>query len=325
MASSPPYPESSNDKLKATPNGAASRHHHHQHYSSSQYSSENVRVIHQECVRNHAASIGGHAVDGCCGFLACNSADPAEPTSLICAACGCHRNFHRPQFLYPRSPSSSSSSSSSSDLPSPHPHSPSAPVAAHPLLSVRSGGSVASERDPVPEPPRKRFRTKFTPGQKEMMHELAQELDWKMRKTDEAAVEAKCREIGVRRGVFKVWMHNNKHAAVNAAMAAAAAAAAPDQTDSAVQVDAVPVAVAAAAAEGDDYAAASTVAPADEGYGDAAASASASAAAAVADEGHGDAADAADEGDEDAAAVAAEGDGYADHDDINAAAPAADA
>uniref|UniRef100_A0A5K1AQY7 ZF-HD dimerization-type domain-containing protein n=1 Tax=Nymphaea colorata TaxID=210225 RepID=A0A5K1AQY7_9MAGN len=46
-------------------------------------------AVYRECLKNHAASIGGHAVDGCCEFMA-SSADP-----LKCAACGCHRNFHR--------------------------------------------------------------------------------------------------------------------------------------------------------------------------------------------------------------------------------------
>ncbi|XP_057519031.1 mini zinc finger protein 3-like [Amaranthus tricolor] len=48
-----------------------------------------------ECQKNHAASIGGYAVDGCREFMAMG----AEGTSnaLVCAACGCHRNFHRKQ------------------------------------------------------------------------------------------------------------------------------------------------------------------------------------------------------------------------------------
>lgn len=48
-----------------------------------------------ECQKNHAASIGGYAVDGCREFMA----NGREGTSgaLTCAACGCHRNFHRRQ------------------------------------------------------------------------------------------------------------------------------------------------------------------------------------------------------------------------------------
>ncbi|KAK4367543.1 hypothetical protein RND71_011335 [Anisodus tanguticus] len=41
-----------------------------------------------ECQRNHAASVGGYAVDGCREYM------PATGT-LNCATCGCHRNFHR--------------------------------------------------------------------------------------------------------------------------------------------------------------------------------------------------------------------------------------
>ncbi|WOK91597.1 hypothetical protein Cni_G00288 [Canna indica] len=46
-----------------------------------------------ECRKNHAARIGGYAVDGCGEFIA----DGEEGTAgaLRCAACGCHRSFHR--------------------------------------------------------------------------------------------------------------------------------------------------------------------------------------------------------------------------------------
>lgn len=58
---------------------------------------------------------------------------------------------------------------------------------------------------------RKRFRTKFTTEQKEKMHEFAEKVGWKMQKRDEEMVMEFCNEIGVDRGVFKVWMHNNKN------------------------------------------------------------------------------------------------------------------
>ncbi|EPS65251.1 hypothetical protein M569_09527, partial [Genlisea aurea] len=47
-------------------------------------------ATYKQCMKNHAAAIGGHAVDGCREYMA--AADSAE---LTCAACGCHRNFHR--------------------------------------------------------------------------------------------------------------------------------------------------------------------------------------------------------------------------------------
>lgn len=45
-----------------------------------------------ECKKNHAASIGGYAVDGCREFMA--DGEEGTTTALRCAACGCHRNFH---------------------------------------------------------------------------------------------------------------------------------------------------------------------------------------------------------------------------------------
>ncbi|PKU73872.1 mini zinc finger protein 2 [Dendrobium catenatum] len=42
-----------------------------------------------ECRKNHAAREGGYVVDGCREFMA------GEEDELKCAACGCHRSFHR--------------------------------------------------------------------------------------------------------------------------------------------------------------------------------------------------------------------------------------
>ncbi|KAG8374143.1 hypothetical protein BUALT_Bualt11G0100200 [Buddleja alternifolia] len=50
-------------------------------------------VTYEECRKNHAASIGKYAVDGCCEFMP--SGDEGTAAALRCAACGCHRNFHK--------------------------------------------------------------------------------------------------------------------------------------------------------------------------------------------------------------------------------------
>ncbi|CAK9312278.1 unnamed protein product [Citrullus colocynthis] len=50
-------------------------------------------VRYGECQKNHAANIGGYAVDGCREFLA--TGEEGSNGALTCAACGCHRNFHR--------------------------------------------------------------------------------------------------------------------------------------------------------------------------------------------------------------------------------------
>ncbi|XP_050373304.1 zinc-finger homeodomain protein 8-like [Argentina anserina] len=66
-------------------------HHHPFHLPPPQ----TTPVGYRECLKNHAASLGGHALDGCGEFYPSPISNPADPTSLKCAACGCHRNFHR--------------------------------------------------------------------------------------------------------------------------------------------------------------------------------------------------------------------------------------
>ncbi|WOK94246.1 zinc-finger homeodomain protein 9-like [Canna indica] len=210
-----------------------------------------VEFLYRECLKNHAASLGGHALDGCGEFMLSHAADPSDPTSLRCAACGCHRNFHRrlPDSLHHRhrehGPEGEDERDGTEDdeddeddededaeedgkidglRSRPHRSSPSPPPpfyssAPHMLLALSAGlpGPVAVRPSAVtptaPEAPqqRKRFRTKFNPEQKGRMQQLSERLGWRMQKRDEGLVEECCREIGVDKGVFKVWMHNNKH------------------------------------------------------------------------------------------------------------------
>ncbi|CDP02231.1 unnamed protein product [Coffea canephora] len=59
--------------------------------TNSSFTVRNVRY--GECQKNHAAGVGGYAVDGCREFMA--SGEEGTNAALSCAACGCHRNFHR--------------------------------------------------------------------------------------------------------------------------------------------------------------------------------------------------------------------------------------
>ncbi|PHU25502.1 Mini zinc finger protein 1 [Capsicum chinense] len=68
------------------------------------------RVRYKECQKNHAASVGGYAVDGCREFMP--SGDEGTDSAFICAACGCHRNFHRREVETEVATNPSSSSSS---------------------------------------------------------------------------------------------------------------------------------------------------------------------------------------------------------------------
>ncbi|KAG6496385.1 hypothetical protein ZIOFF_044246 [Zingiber officinale] len=172
----------------------------------------------RECLRNHAASVGGHVLDGCCEFM------PSAGEALKCAACGCHRSFHRkdhgemcelrngvaPPLLLPPPPLP----------PAATPYGHLRPFGASGVMvrvgnsgSAAAGTESSSEELAAQRPfvvSRKRFRTKFTAEQKEKMLAFAEKVGWRMQRQDEGTLEHFCGEVGVSRHVFKVWMHNNK-------------------------------------------------------------------------------------------------------------------
>ncbi|XP_068314018.1 zinc-finger homeodomain protein 2-like [Pyrus communis] len=201
-------------------------------------------VRYRECLKNHAVSIGGHALDGCGEFL--SAGDEGTIDALKCAACNCHRNFHRKEsegeLIHHHQGAGGSHQlhhhhhqhqfSSGYCRPPPPPSgylitSPHArPTLALPAASIGGGGGSHSreEGEDVSNPSssgggggggfgmsKKRHRTKFTQEQKEKMLEFAEKVGWRIQKHDEAAIEEFCGETGVKRHVLKVWMHNNKH------------------------------------------------------------------------------------------------------------------
>lgn len=192
---------------------------------------QNRKPRYRECLKNHAVGIGGHAVDGCGEFMPAGVEGSLD--ALKCAACNCHRNFHRKETEPP--------SSSAGELYHPHPHQVMPQFAAYyrgpsgflqvagggqhqrPLALPSTSGGQSREREFDQEDmsnpmslggsgsSRKRFRTKFTQEQKERMLALAERLGWRIQKHDEEVVQQFCNETGVKRHVLKVWMHNNKH------------------------------------------------------------------------------------------------------------------
>ncbi|GMY24056.1 zinc-finger homeodomain protein 10-like [Fagus crenata] len=156
---------------------------------------ENTNDIYRECLRNHAASLGSYATDGCGEF----TLDNTSPGSLQCAACGCHRNFHRKVTYVPphgRGVVVSCSSRGQEQE-----------TTTTELMDYSGGGGDMADRSN-----KKRFRTKFTPDQKEKMLAFAEKLGWKLQRKDlEDEIERFCRGVGVSRQVFKVWMHNHKN------------------------------------------------------------------------------------------------------------------
>lgn len=204
-------------------------------------------VKYKECLKNHAASMGGNATDGCGEFMP--SGEEGSLEALTCSACNCHRNFHRKEIE--GEPSSYDCYNNSylhrfgrkmimghhKSIMGPGPESlgyptaslvpsRSAPPPPHPMIMSYNVGSLASESDEQEgggggimarpnQMVKKRFRTKFSQEQKEKMFNFAEKIGWKIQKQEEADVQQFCQEIGVRRRVLKVWMHNNKHHMAN--------------------------------------------------------------------------------------------------------------
>jgi ZF-HD class homeobox domain-containing protein len=210
-----------------------------------------------ECLKNHAVGIDGHAVDGCGEFMV--AGEEGSIDALRCAACGCHRNFHRKE-----SPGSPTGGADPTPALSPaaitaygaaavhhpqfspyyrtpakylyHQQHPAAagqhmqqrplalpftshsegddmfgPTVVAPMVGMSLGSGSGGGPSGSGSPGKKRFRTKFTQQQKHKMLAFAERLGWRIQKHDEAAVQKFCDEVGVKRHVLKVWMHNNKH------------------------------------------------------------------------------------------------------------------
>lgn len=209
--------------------------------------SQKKPIRYRECLKNHAVGIGGHAVDGCGEFLPAGAEGTLD--ALKCAACNCHRNFHRretnnhnggvvsdPGFHFHHHPPLAITHPAFYRTPTgylhvapqQHPTSSTRPLA----LPSTSGGGYSSREEQEDmsnmnsggggggggggifmssSSSKKRFRTKFSQEQKDKMLEMAERLGWRIQKQDEEEVQQLCNELGIRRHVLKVWMHNNKH------------------------------------------------------------------------------------------------------------------
>ncbi|GMI99231.1 homeobox protein 30, ZINC FINGER HOMEODOMAIN 8, ZINC FINGER HOMEODOMAIN 3 [Hibiscus trionum] len=222
-------------KPKSFTNGVLKRHHHYNHHQPPP-----IVVTYKECLKNHAATLGGLALDGCGEFMPSPTATPSDPSSLKCAACGCHRNFHRrepedpppmttatPTIEYlphhrhhPPPPTTQQPPNRSPNSASPPPISSSYyPSAPHMLLALSGGLTGALDNHHqnntnatnLGSNSKKRFRTKFSQFQKEKMLEFAEKIGWKIQRRDDETIQEFCNEVGVDRVVLKVWMHNNKN------------------------------------------------------------------------------------------------------------------
>ncbi|WOL14293.1 hypothetical protein Cni_G23073 [Canna indica] len=227
--STPPIHHPSNGP--PPPTATTEDHQHHQNTNNS--SKKGMAVVkYRECLKNHAASIGGNATDGCGEFMP--SGEEGSLEALKCSACGCHRNFHRKEtggdspcdFFHPlrgrkvvtqkglliSASDAAAAAFNNSLIPRATPHNMIMPLGAMQTSEsdeMEGGGMMMMQARPLTV--KKRFRTKFTAEQKEKMLSFAERVGWRLQRQEEGVVQQFCQEIGVKRRVLKVWMHNNKH------------------------------------------------------------------------------------------------------------------
>ncbi|CAH8392004.1 unnamed protein product [Eruca vesicaria subsp. sativa] len=60
------------------------------------YDRSTSTVSYTECLKNHSPQTDGTWVDGCREFVA--AGEEGTPEALSCAACGCHRSFHKKEY-----------------------------------------------------------------------------------------------------------------------------------------------------------------------------------------------------------------------------------
>ncbi|KAJ6732889.1 ZINC-FINGER HOMEODOMAIN PROTEIN 7 [Salix koriyanagi] len=191
-------------------------------------SASSASTRYTECLKNHAASMGGHVLDGCGEFMPGGEEANStlykisngqrdilpQPQHLVTSSCAPRQpNYLHQYHRYHHGTLSAYTT-------------PIAPM----IMSFRGGdgGGAAAESSSEdlnvyqsdlqgqasvqPSMSRKRFRTKFSQDQKDKMTEFAEKLGWRIQKQDDQELQQFCSQVGVKRKVFKVWMHNNKQA-----------------------------------------------------------------------------------------------------------------
>ncbi|CAA6664738.1 unnamed protein product [Spirodela intermedia] len=132
---------------------------------------EKGKEQYRECMRNHAATLGTYAVDGCGEY----TPDPSAPEACSYVAVG-----------------ETGGGGAGGDS----------------FMVGFSPPSASDERNDG----KKRTRTKFSSEQKEQMLQFAEKIGWKVQRKDggQDEIASFCREIGITRQMFKVWIHNHK-------------------------------------------------------------------------------------------------------------------
>ncbi|CAN8312210.1 unnamed protein product [Cochlearia groenlandica] len=151
---------------------------------------ESSSCVYKECMRNHAAKLGSYAIDGCREYS-------QSATGDLCAACNCHRSYHRRiDFIK---------------------YSAQVTHARLPFSSLRRVKQLArlkrkTEEEEEETVKQRRRKSKFTEEQREPMRDYAVKLGWTLKDKREIEEEIRvfCQGIGVSRFLFKTWVNNNK-------------------------------------------------------------------------------------------------------------------
>lgn len=129
-------------------------------------------VTYKECLHNHSAALDHVTYDGCVKYIAGEDA-------LLCACCGCHRNFHHKNTIFTAEP------------------------------QTQTPDQVQEMRS------KRKKRTTFSSEHKNKLIRFAESVGWKPRKEKKDEIESFCSEMGITRRMFVVWLSNNRHQAIN--------------------------------------------------------------------------------------------------------------
>ena len=129
-------------------------------------------VTYKECLHNHSAALDHVTYDGCVKYIAGEDA-------LLCACCGCHRNFHHKNTIFTAEP------------------------------QTQTPDQVQEMRS------KRKKRTTFSSEHKNKLIRFAESVGWKPRKEKKDEIESFCSEMGITRRMFVVWLSNNRHRAIN--------------------------------------------------------------------------------------------------------------
>ncbi|KAI6677233.1 hypothetical protein NL676_038029 [Syzygium grande] len=166
------------------------------------------RVTYNECLHNHAASLGRYMVDGC------NEYSPKNTSAdLLCAACGCHRNYHRKITVCDPDITEASGNYSPGDhnIIAPKEESFNHEAVLPMLVTGGEGDKLKQLVEPAQHERKKRPKSKFTKEQIEEMRAFAEKLGWSTRGRGLVPeISVFCANLGISKVVFTTWLYNNK-------------------------------------------------------------------------------------------------------------------